>query len=323
MTRKDHKLAEEYAKDADDEAFLGRLNAALRPHEEAGYADLEERWPTVHVVGAPRSGTTLLTQLVASHFAIGNISNLAAAFWQAPVHGIRLSRKLLGWGQPSNLASDYGRTSALSEPHEFGYFWSSILGYSELREPDDASADPVDWERVRRVMVNMTAAARAPIVFKSFMLGFYTAEVQRVLPGTCFVLVHRDPVDNALSILRMRRQYSGDITAWTSVKPREYPAFAEADPVTQAAAQALLVERAYRRAFDRIGGRNCLVLSYEQLCEAPLGALHAVAGLLEQAGGAPPAVDVAAPRLSARCFPHSAERSAVRAALDTLRENYP
>jgi LPS sulfotransferase NodH len=321
--RKDHKLSTSYAKDPDDESFLQHLNEALRPHEIERYRDLDEQYPTLHVVGAPRSGTTLLTQLVASRFAIGNISNLAAAFWQAPVHGVRLSKKLLGWGNPSKLASDYGRTPDIWEPHEFGYFWSEALGYRELSEPTDPSADPVDWSRLRRVLVNMTAAAGAPIVFKSFMLGFYTAEVQAVLPRTCFVLIHRDPVENALSILRMRRTYSGDENAWTSVKPREYPQLVGDSAVAQAAAQALLVERSYRRAFARVGGRNCLVLSYEAVCEDPRAALDSVAALLEGAGGCPPVVSGAVRSLAARPISDVSDRAAIVAALNELRRRFP
>ena len=320
--RRDHKLSEAYAKDPEDEDFLQRLNAALLPHEEERYAEREERFATLHVVGAPRSGTTLLTQMVASQFAIGSISNLAAAFWQAPVHGIRLSKKLLGWGNASTFASDYGRTPDIWEPHEYGYFWSRALGYSELAEPVNPATDPIDWARFRTVMTNMTAAAGAPIVFKSFMLGFYTEEVQAVLPKTCFVLVHRDPVENALSILKMRRTYSGDEAAWTSVKPREYSVLRDETPAVQAAAQALLVERAYRRHFDRVGGRNCLVLSYEDLCADPGAAIDRVEALLERAGGCPPRTPHTPRALRARRSDDSPERAAVTAALRDLERRF-
>ena len=64
--RTDARLSDAYRKDPRQEAFLEQLNAALAPGERASYRELEERFPTLHVVGAPRSGTTLVTQLVAS-----------------------------------------------------------------------------------------------------------------------------------------------------------------------------------------------------------------------------------------------------------------
>ena len=52
-TRTDARLSEAYRKDPKQEAFLDRLNAALAPGERAAYRELEERYPTLHVVGAP------------------------------------------------------------------------------------------------------------------------------------------------------------------------------------------------------------------------------------------------------------------------------
>ncbi len=117
--RKDPELAPEYKKDPAEEAFLERLNNILAPYQEEDYQDLEEIYPTLHIIGAPRSGTTLMSQLISSHLNIGYINNLIAAFWQAPVYGIRLSKKLIPPGVSSSFRSSFGRTTYIHEPHEF------------------------------------------------------------------------------------------------------------------------------------------------------------------------------------------------------------
>ncbi|HIA01666.1 MAG TPA: hypothetical protein EYN66_07105 [Myxococcales bacterium] len=172
-------------------------------------------------------------------------------------------------------------------------------------------------------MVNMTAAADAPIVFKSFMLGFYTAEVQRVLPRTCFVLVNRDPVDNALSILNMRRQFSRDENSWTGVKPLAYPQYADSAPVVQATAQAWLVEAAYRRALAKIRPDHTLILSYESVCEQPEAALESIESMMTGAGGRMVRTSHELPNLKARHANDSDERRAVQRALQDIQRNHP
>lgn len=320
--RKDHLLASAYAKDPRDEAFLEEMNQALVSQEEASYLELPEEHPILHIVGAPRSGTTLLTQLVTSQFRIGSVTNLAAAFYRAPVSGIRLSRKLLGWGQPSSLNSEYGRTSLLSDPHEFGYFWSDILGYTEMVEPSSPRSDQIDWERFRKVMVNMASAAGGSVVFKSFMLGFYATEVHRVMPLTCFALVHRDPVDNALSILKMRREYSGDENSWTGVKPLQFSEYVDASPVKQAVAQAWLVEMSYRRALERLPDDRTCIISYESLCVDPQTGLERVSSLMSGAGARMVRTDNALPALEISHPQESDERRAVEIALDEIRKQH-
>ena len=282
--RQDAVLAPAFQKDADDEDFVAALNAALAPHEQGQYDAHATGWPTVHVLGAPRSGTTLVTQLIAGHLGIGNINNLIATFWAAPCHGIRLSNRLGLGGRESNYTSTYGRTDDLHEPHEFGYFWSHHLGYRQMREPDNPNDDPIDWNNLRVVIRNMTAAYGRPIVFKSFMLGFYAAQIQRAMPETRFVFVRRNPLDNAASILRMREQYSGNRDQWTSLKTREYEWLKNESTHVQAVGQVLGSEAAYARALARAHGNNVIECKYEELCAAPGAFLEQVRAQLAEAG---------------------------------------
>lgn len=284
--RVDTKLAAEYAKDTESEDFLSWLNAVLAPAEEARYRSLEETLPTLHVLGCARSGTTLLTQLLASHLDVGCINNLCAAFWAAPCTGIRLSKHLLGVGGPSTYESQFGRTGRPSDPHEFGYFWAGLLGFREMREPSLAERGRVDWARVRQVLLNMTDSYGIPVVFKSPMLVWYCTEILDVLPKTCFLWIRRDPYQNALSLLRARREFAGDETAWFSLKPPAYEWLKEESPVRQCAGQVVFWERVIKQALDRAGRGSLVELSYEGLCRTPSVHLERVAELLKSRGGA-------------------------------------
>ncbi len=282
--RRDVDLAPGFRKDPNDERFLARLNAALAPHEEAEYQDHVSGPPTLHVLGVPRSGTTLLTQAIGTHLPVGVINNLVAAFWAAPCYGIRLSKKLL-CPLRSRFESTYGRTREIEEPHEFGYFWAAMLGYRDQVEPTAAERADVDWVRIRRVLLNMVHAEGRPLAFKSFMLGWYIEEMLNALPQTCFVWIRRDPVQNALSLLRARREYVASEDAWVGLKPKEHVWLRERTICEQVAGQVVFLDAALQREVTRARGRNVLELSYEEFCSRPAQALDRVRELL-QANGA-------------------------------------
>lgn len=229
--RRDPQLSKAFAKNEENESFLVQLNGTLAEAEEAAYEpDLNEELPTLQVIGPPRSGTTLLNQLIASELNVTCINNLTAAFWAAPVHGIKLA-KHLGIKCPRKYESKYGRTESIGEPHEFGYFWSRMLGYEEMREPTREEIEGVDWKRIRMVMTNMLKAAGEPIVFKAFVYAYYMEKALEFLPKTCFVRVIRDPVQNAYSIYKGRKEYLTNSETWLSTKPKEYIWLEKEDPL--------------------------------------------------------------------------------------------
>lgn len=283
--RKEPEVTQGYKKDPEDERFLEKLNGILGRHQEEDYqGNLEEIYPTLHIIGAPRSGTTPLLQLLATHLDIGYINNLIASFWQAPVYGIRLSKKLIPPGVPSCFQSDFGRTRGMHEPHEFGYFWSLILGYKELLEPESGFEERIDWDRLRLILVNMTHAFGRPIIFKTFHLAWHVTRMQKVLPKTCFIRIRRDPLQNAASIFRMRKKFLGSAEKWASLKPAEYSWLKDEPYWRQVAGQVYYLEKSMTKQIREIGGHNILEVTYEDFCRNPKGILYQVKELLARNG---------------------------------------
>ena len=283
--REDPILAEAYKKNQGEELFLENLNNILAPYEEESYKEIEEKFPTLHIVGAPRSGTTLLMQLICSHLNVGYINNLIAAFWKAPTFGIRLSRKLLPATGDSSYHSDFGRTMGIIEPHAFGYFWSRLLGYQEVAYQGKDFEDKIDWNRVKIVLTNMVEAYDRPIVFKSFWMAWHLKRMQSILPRTCFIFIRRNPIDNALSLLHLRRKLLGSVKEWASMKPSEYKILKERPYWEQVVGQVFFIEQSILRGIQQIGGRNTLELAYEDICYDPKVELSKIIQLLNNNDG--------------------------------------
>jgi hypothetical protein len=312
-------------KDPAEEDYLARLNTALGPFEESGYLDGPETFPTLHVIGVPRAGTTLAPQLLASYLDVGYINNLIAAFWKAPTVGIRLSRKLLCTGAESSFTSAFGRTDAIREPHEFGYFWRDLLEYPDLSDQGPQHDQRIDWARVRRVLTNMTYAFERPIVFKSFWLGMHVARMIGHLPRTCFVRVIRDPLDNALSLLRMRTEFHGSAQTWASMKPREYVDLRNRSVPEQLAGQVYYLQQMMAEQVAAAPRANVLEVRYEDLCAHPAAFVANVQQMLRDHGA-----EVALRRKVERSFkPRSPRESAapgeitaIQAALAALQRRH-
>lgn len=278
--RVEPQLTLPYRKDPKDETFLRKLNSILAPFQVEEYRDLAELYPTLHIIGAPRSGTTPLSQLISAHLDVGYINNLIAAFWRAPLYGIRLSKKLMPLRMPSSFQSEFGQTSDIFEPHEFGYFWSSLLGYRDMLEQGADFEEQIDWHRLRLTLINMTHEFGHPVVFKSFLLGWHVAGIQAVLPKTCFVRIRRDPTQNAISILKMRRQLLGSTELWNGLKPAQYSWLKDQPYWRQVAGQVYYVERSVTQQIEKANPRTVLEVAYEELCRSPRRVLERVVELL-------------------------------------------
>jgi len=320
MKRIEPQLTEKYRKDPVQESFLERFNNILQPYQEEDYIeDLPEEYPTVHVIGVPRSGTTLVTQILATHTDIGYINNLIAAFWKAPVYGIRLSSQVVPRNLKSSYQSEFGRTKGIHEPHEFGYFWSELLHYREMLEQENK--DDIDWKRVRLVLTNMALAFGRPVLFKSFLLGWHVTEVQKILPRTCWIHVYRDPLANILSLLKLRKELLGSVEKWASLKPKEYTFLRKQSYLEQVVGQYYFLERSYREQLAQIPTDNVFHLSYEDFCRNPNAVLSDFQKMLNRQNSSIK-ITSEAPKFTPNIHQSSELEMAVNKLLEKLQENY-
>jgi hypothetical protein len=286
IPRQDPDFEGPYAKDPADEDLLRQLNAALAPVEESAYLDVDEEHPTLHVVGVPRSGTTLLHQVLAAGLEIGYVDNLTAAFWRAPVFGLRLARKLGVRDSGPSFDSSFGRTRGVGEPHEFGYFWNHHLRYPGLYALPEGHEETIDWTALRTVLVNMACWERRPMLFKPMLLTWHLERMARELPRTRYVWIRRDLHETALSLLSMREALHGSLEVWASLRPHGPDWLADEPPWRQVAAQAIELERTIAGAAERLGGA-VLAVDYEELCAAPEDVVERVRALLASTGSPP------------------------------------
>lgn len=270
-----HARLDDFAKSASDEVYLKALNQAL---VESGEALATEsainpaELPLVYIVGAPRSGATLLSQLCSRYLPLGYINNLIARFWLRPSVGIQLSRILLGEssGERIALTSTHGVTPELTGPHEFGYFWTLwlALGSSRTHHLSQDELARVDREGLRRVLEKeILGAFSRPVVFKNPICGFQASFLTELHPNSLFIHIRRDPYASAASILSCRKERFGTYDAWWSLKPSTWPFDSlQGDRPAEVHRQVMDCRSELETEFSRPGVRS-LTVEYQELCE--------------------------------------------------------
>ncbi len=286
-----------YAKDAVGEEFLQALNEDLQLRELELYRDGEAEHPFVFVVGLPRSGTTLVSQLLAYCLDAGYINNFAARFWLAPVHGLRLARLIAGDAAGGSFESDYARTKSLLDIHEFGYFWRHWLKKQTFDDVVHAQEreHEIDWPGLRRTLVNVQNELGKPFVAKNMLGAYHMPKLREILEKVIYVYIERDPLDVAVSILDARRKYYSDPNSWWSYVPVEYPLLKDRDYWEQIAGQVHYLTRFYERALDEVGEAGVVNVAYEELCRDPGSVLEGVAERAASVYGYPVRIGQAPP----------------------------
>lgn len=253
---------------------LNQVLGLMEPVVEAPGPDLPD---PAFIIGAPRSGTTLLYQIMAWCLDIGYVNNFMARFWEAPAVGAHLSRKVLNLAAGMDGSSDLGRTASLQGVHEFGYFWRRFF------TGDTDYADSIPQPAGQRLAAELRAMARAlgkRLVIKNLTCGLRIRVLARMFPGARFIHVLRDPYSNGVDILRARLQFHGSEETWWSLEPRRLSQFKTLTAAEQVAAQLESTRLEIESGLQETGAAG-LAVRYEDLCRDPGRAMRDLAQALD------------------------------------------
>ncbi len=262
--------------------WLAQLNDDLSGHDPEPGTDLPAH-ESVFVIGAPRSGTTLLSQFICAAFDVGYVDNLMACFWKAPVYGAMLSRKLLKH-RVITSRSEFGATKLATDPHEFGGFWRSMLNYQDMTQQGECDSASLNDLAVKLDQISKVFAL--PMIYKVFQLTWHMVEYQKLRPQTRWVWVHRDVERNALSLLKFREHLHGDRSKWASSRPLSADLITFANPFQEVVYQVLAINAWIRKQLAQIDPHLFCEVEFESFTTQPLKSLNT----LEKVCG-PPSIE--------------------------------
>lgn len=249
------------------ESFLTDLNTTLA----LGMGDFApplSPFITGQIVGLPRSGTTILYQLLALTGRVGYPSNIMALFWRTPTIGARLHQHLAQTGPTIGVESIAGRTVEPLDPHEFGYFWRDAMGHSS--NSIEADREAVEMSVLQDTLDAITGVFAAPVVYKNFYALVHIDKMRQQLKRQKVIVITRDSLDVALSLFNVRRKIG--------IPDGENFGLAVREPddrisVHQRIATQVLTLSELQSSCGFDDDPDALVISYTALCSDPVGAI--------------------------------------------------
>ncbi|MET0082510.1 MAG: sulfotransferase [Sedimenticola sp.] len=233
--------------------FKGFDSAIDRMDEEV----VDNHFKPVFIVGPPRSGTTLLFQLLLSQYKLSYISNVMAAFPKYMVTLCGLSPHIASNYTGGVKKSYYGYISGLLSPNEAGRIVDEWFGVGGVE---------IDSRSVRRTIASISSLTQSPMLIKSLFLSMKINKINEVLPSARFIYLKRDPVFTAQSILLAREKIEGSASRWWSVKPPGYESILDKDPCYQVAWQVATIERSIYEKLSMLDEGRQMHITYEDLC---------------------------------------------------------
>lgn len=266
-----------YKKKASDEDLLLAMNELLAEPGVTYHGLDADQSPTIFIFGLPRSGTTLVYQLLCYALDIGYINNLMARFWLAPAYGIALSKAVIGDIRDDSFESDYGKSVKVEGPHEFSYFWQHWLKMFTIQDliSFGKPREAIQWHAVARHVQSIKALLGKGIIFKTNYTANFITDFARHFSMPLFIYIDRDDIDVAVSILKARKAYYGNKDSWWATYPPTYQEICNLPYDEQIARQVKDLKNTYEKELLKVPN-YILRISYKDLCADPPAFIESV-----------------------------------------------
>lgn len=231
--------------------------------------------PVLLVVGAPRSGTTLVYQTLSRYLNVSFFSNLTSFFPRSAIAGTRM----FGWLARSGSAdfhNFYGQTAGLGGPNDGFSIWNQWLG--EDRYVPRTDLTETEMSAMRKFFDAWCSTFGKPFLNKNNRNTACLDQLSRALPQAVFIVVRRNPLLVAQSLINARAQVQGDKSVGWGLHATDQAA--GQDPlayVDDVCDQILQIERELDQQLENIPDSRIIEITYEGFCEAPAATLAAVA----------------------------------------------
>lgn len=214
----------------------------------------------IFIIGAPRSGTTIIFDSVVGRLKVGYFSNLMMVCPRLSLFFLRCFKQAHINYIGGDGRSEFGFVSGVFSPSEGGAFNRYLFENSEA----------VDVEKIRSYFNGISSVFGASIVNKNLFNSLRIRNILAVFPRAFFIYVRRDPRFVVQSIYLARIKLNGSALKWWSVRPPGCPTFS--DPIEEIVWQVAAIERKVKT--DLSHAEFSLELSYESFCEEPLQAIE-------------------------------------------------
>ncbi len=208
-------------------------------------------------------------QVITDVFDLGYISNFHCRFYGAPALAEVIFHPLEERPR-SNYQSVHGVTYSPYSPSECSQWWYRFFR-QHPRYVDLTGADESKMKRFRDSVRSLVHVFGRPVLFKNPHAALRIQPIAKYLPESLFIIMERDEVDNAHSLLEVRHKVYQDYERWWSMEPPSYEELRKLPAHEQVVQQIRHIRSTIEKDL-KIGNVDplaCFTLNYEELCRNP------------------------------------------------------
>lgn len=231
------------------------------------FADMPLKHQPIFIIGAPRTGSTILYQTITNQFDVLYIDNLVSKFYRNLFFGFWLSNKIFKQKAHNCFKSEFGDTAqyGLRAPSECGEFWYRWLP----KDRHFIDYEDFDDDMVKEIRSEISAAINffdKPIVFKNLNAGQRLRLIKACFPNAKFIFIKREPIYTAQSILKARYKQNIQSDILWGIMPYNYNYIvAIKDIYKKIVMQIFYLEKQITKDKSLFVNENFLQLNYMQL----------------------------------------------------------
>lgn len=225
------------------------------------------------IVGTPRSGSTLLYQIISNSFEVTYVDNLICLFHKTPLLGIYLGKIFYGGRKHNNFESDYGKTfsNSMRGPSECGEILKGLF---------DKKLNSARKSTSFYNILNISMMTNKTLVFKDLNSSLNISRLNSLFPFAKFIHIKRDVFYNCQSVLLARRKYNVPHNKWWGIKPEGYKKFINSDEFKKSVFQVKQIELQIMNELKDISINRKLEINYEDLCDNTFGEMKRLSDFL-------------------------------------------
>lgn len=228
------------------------------------YAKRKGKYQPVFIIGAPRTGSTILYQYITNNLDVLYINNFIDIFHRNFFFGFTLANKFIGWQPHGCFKSVLGNTRACGwrGPSECGNFWYRWMP----KDRHFLHSGDISNKALNEIGNNLFSVINKfdkPLVIKNLNAGQRLRVISKIAPHAKFIFVKRNPTFVAQSIFRVKQKLKRNNGEWWSIKPKNFESLMSLPPHEQIVKQIFYLEKQIFLDKKLIPPTNFIELNYE------------------------------------------------------------
>ena len=227
------------------------------------YSKIKSPFQPVFIIGPPRSGSTILYQIITEYLNVLFIDNLINMARRTTWFGFWLSYKCFGSRQHHSFKSNLGHTEGLHAPNE-GLFWYKWLPKTKhFVNPQDINNKAK--QQMTQLVYALINKYHRPIVFKNLSFSVRLPLIKQMFPNTKIIYIKRDPLYVAQSILVAKKRSGFPVEKVWSINPKNSPELEQYAPEKQVVHQTYHLYQQIEEDLTLFDPDQVLTLWYEEI----------------------------------------------------------